>query len=49
VTGTAPERFFHSAFYSPTFNDLVVFGGASQIESQADDHIFILSTANGLK
>ena len=49
VTGTAPERFFHSAFYNPTFNDLVVFGGDSQIESQADDHIFILSTANGLK
>ena len=49
VTGTAPERFFHSASYSSAFNSLVVFGGDSQILSQADDHIFILSTANGLK
>lgn len=49
VTGTAPERFFHSAVYSSTFNCLVVFGGNSQIESLPDDHIFILSKANGLK
>ncbi len=49
VTGTAPERFFHSAVYSPAFNCLVVFGGDSQIESLPDDHIFILSVANGMK
>ncbi len=49
VTGTAPERFFHSAAYSSAFNCLVVFGGDSQIESLPDDHIFILSRANGQK
>lgn len=49
VSGTAPERFFHSAVYNPTYNCLVVFGGDSQIESLPDDHIFILSVANGIK
>lgn len=50
VTGTAPERYFHVAFYNTANNDLVVFGGDSQIgQSPADDHIFILSSANGLK
>jgi hypothetical protein len=49
VTGTAPERFFHSTVYSSAFNCLVVFGGDSQIESLPDDHIFILSRANGQK
>ncbi len=49
VTGTAPERFFHSAVYSSSYNCLVVFGGDSQIESLPDDHIFILSVANGIK
>lgn len=49
VTGTAPERYFHSASYNSAFNDLIVFGGDSQIgQSPADDHIFILSVANGL-
>jgi hypothetical protein len=49
ITGTAPLRRFHSAFYSPTDNDMVVFGGESQIsQSPADDHVFILSSANGL-
>ncbi len=50
VTGTAPLRRFHSAFYSSAFNDLVIFGGESQIsQSPADDHVFVLSGANGLK
>ncbi len=50
VTGKAPERYFHSAFYSSASNDLVVFGGENEIVlSPADDHIFILSVANGLK
>lgn len=47
VSGTAPERYFHAAFYSTADNDLVVFGGDSQIGTE--DHIFILSSANGLK
>lgn len=50
VSGTAPLRRFHTAFYSSAFNDMVVFGGDSQItQSPADDHVFILSVANGLK
>jgi hypothetical protein len=50
VTGTAPLRRLHSAFYDSVFNDMVVFGGDSQItQSPADDHVFILSVANGLK
>jgi hypothetical protein len=50
VSGTAPLRRFDAAFYSSAFNSLVVFGGDSQIsQSPADDHIFILSVANGLK
>jgi hypothetical protein len=49
VTGTAPLRRYHSAFYSSSFNDMIVFGGESQIaQSPADDHVFILSSANGL-
>ncbi|HEV2397344.1 MAG TPA: kelch repeat-containing protein [Candidatus Sulfotelmatobacter sp.] len=50
VTGTAPLRRFHNAFYSTTYNDMLVFGGESQItQTPADDHVFILSVANGLK
>ena len=49
VTGTAPLRRFHSAFYSSTFNSMLVFGGDSQItQSPPDDRVFILSKANGL-
>jgi len=49
VTGTAPQRRFHTAFYSPAFNDMVIFGGESQIApSTWDDRIFILTVANGL-
>jgi len=50
VTGAAPLRRFHNAFYSSAFNDMIVFGGESQIaQSPADDHVFVLSVANGLK
>ena len=50
VSGTAPLRRFHAALYNSAFNSMVIFGGDSQIsQSAADDHIFILSTANGLK
>ena len=50
VSGTAPLRRYHAAFYSSSFNSMVIFGGESQIsQSPADDHIFILSVANGLK
>jgi hypothetical protein len=50
VSGKAPLRRFDAAFYSSAFNSMIVFGGDSQIsQSPADDHIFILSVANGLK
>jgi hypothetical protein len=50
VSGTAPLRRFHAAFYDSSFNDMVVFGGESQItQTPSDDHVFILSVANGLK
>ena len=50
VTGTAPQRHFHFAFYVPTNNDMVIFGGESMIAQQPwDDRAFILSIANGLK
>lgn len=49
VTGTAPLRRFHNAFYSSTYNSMLVFGGESQIsQSPPDDRVFILSKANGL-
>ena len=50
VSGKAPLRRFDAAFYSSAFNSMIVFGGDSQIsQSPADDHIFVLSIANGLK
>ncbi len=50
VSGTAPQLWFDVAFYSPVYNSLIVFGGESQIiPSPADDHVFVLSKANGIK
>lgn len=49
VTGSAPQRCFHTAFYSAADNDMIVFGGLSQIQPAPwDDRAFILSVANGL-
>jgi fructose-specific component phosphotransferase system IIB-like protein len=49
VSGTAPQRHFHSAFYSSADNDLIIFGGESMIaQSPWDDRTFILSVANDL-
>ncbi len=48
VSGTSPALFYHSAFYSSTDNNLVVFGGGSNIEPAGQDRVFILSMANGL-
>jgi hypothetical protein len=47
-SGTAPQRRFHIAFFNATDDDMVIFGGQSQIESLADDRSFILAVANGL-
>ncbi len=49
VTGTAPQLRFHNAFYNSANNDMVVFGGLSQIApAPYDDRVFILSVANDL-
>jgi len=49
VSGTAPQRRYHIAFFSSADDDLIIMGGESQIEpSPADDRTFILSTANDL-
>lgn len=49
VTGTAPQRRFHAAFFSSANDDMVIFGGESQISQQpSDDRVFILLQANGL-
>jgi len=49
VTGTAPTLRLDGAFYNSTDNDMVIFGGDSEIEpSPWNDRTFILSTANGL-
>jgi galactose oxidase-like protein len=49
VTGTAPQLRFHVAFFNAPNNDMVVFGGESQIVPSApNDRVFILSKANGL-
>lgn len=49
VTGTAPLRRFHTAAYNSGYNCMIVFGGESQItQTPADDHVFILTVANGL-
>lgn len=49
VTGRTPQEGFHCAFYSSAYNTMIVFAGESFItEEPADDHIFVLSKANGL-
>ncbi|MGA1986618.1 MAG: kelch repeat-containing protein [Candidatus Sulfotelmatobacter sp.] len=50
VSGTAPRRWYDVSFYSSVYNSLIVFGGESEIiPSPPDDHIFVLSEANGIK
>lgn len=49
VTGTAPTIRFHSAFYSSSYNNMVIFGGENQITgATVQDRTFILSVANDL-
>lgn len=49
VTGTAPQMRFHIAFFNAPDDDLVIWGGLSQIlPSAQNDRVFILSKANGL-
>jgi hypothetical protein len=46
---TNPTRRYHTAIYDHTMNDMVIFGGLSEITGfPPADQIFILSEANGL-
>jgi len=48
-TDAAPFRKSHTAIYDPVSNDMVIFGGDSQIPlTFTDDHVLILTEANGL-
>ena len=48
-TDTAPNRRSHTAIYDPTSNEMVIFGGSSQLPQVfTDDHVWILTQANGL-
>ena len=49
-TDTAPYRGSHTAIYDPVSDEMVIFGGASQLpQTFTDDHVFVLTEANGLK
>lgn len=48
-TAAGPYRKSHVAIYDPVSDDMVIFGGDSQIpQTFTDDHVLILSEANGL-
>lgn len=48
-TAAGPYRKSHVAIYDPVSDDMVIFGGDSQIpQSFTDDHVLILTKANGL-
>ena len=48
-TAAGPYRKSHTAIYDPVSNDMVIFGGDSEIPLFfTDDHVLILTDANGL-
>jgi fructose-specific component phosphotransferase system IIB-like protein len=48
-TDTAPNRESHEAMYDPVSGDMVIFGGDSSLpKTFTDDHVFVLTNANGL-
>jgi len=50
-THVGSDVYFHSGIYDPVSNEFVVFGGISArapVSTTADDHMFVLSGANGL-
>jgi len=48
-TDTAPNRESHEAIYNSVSGDMVIFGGDSSLpKTFTDDHIYILTDANGL-
>ena len=49
ATDTAPYRKSHTAIYDPVSNEMVIFGGDSQLAvTFTDDHVWVLTGANGL-
>ena len=49
-TDTAPYRGSHTAIYDPVSGEMVIFGGVSQLpQTFTDDHVLVLTEANGLK
>jgi Galactose oxidase, central domain len=49
-TDTAPYRGSHTAIYDPVSGEMVIFGGVSQLpQTFTDDHVFVLTEANGLQ
>ncbi len=50
TTDAGPYRASHTAIYDPVSNEMVIFGGNSQLAvNYTDDHVFILTNANGLE
>lgn len=48
-TAAGPFRRSHTAIYDPVSNEMVIFGGSSQLPQVfTDDHVLILTKANGL-
>ncbi len=48
-TAPGPYRKSHTAIFDPVSDDMVIFGGDSQIpQTFTDDHVLILTQANGL-
>src|SRR5439155_12205234 len=48
-TAAGPSRRSHTAIYDPVSNEMVIFGGSSQLPQVfTDDHVLILTKANGL-
>jgi hypothetical protein len=50
-TGNAPQRGMHTAVYDPISNKMIIFSGklpSSATGDPSDDHVYTLSSANGL-
>jgi hypothetical protein len=48
-TDTAPYRKSHTAIYDPVSDEMIIFGGDSQLAlTFTDDHVFVFTEANGL-
>jgi len=48
AAGPVPARRFATAVYDPSTNLMNVFGGIFNLPTLPDDHLFVLSNANGL-